>query len=65
MRALWIILPGFVVGVLLLESVRRIFTEDRTVVRELFRAQPVTLTAAATAVGSVLVWLALTVLGLM
>lgn len=65
MSILWIVLPGFVVGVLVLDSVRRIFSEDDTLVRRLFADQPVTMIAAATTVGSVLVWGVLRALGLM
>jgi hypothetical protein len=62
---LWIVIPGFVVGVLFIDSVRRIFSEDDRLVRRLFADQPVTMIASATTVGSVLVWAVLRVLGLM
>jgi hypothetical protein len=45
-----------IVGVLVLDSVRRIFSEDSRLLWKLFRDQPVTMTAVSTTVGSVLVW---------
>lgn len=62
---LWIVIPGFFVGLFVIDSVRKIFSEDATVLRRLFENQPVTMTATATALGSVLVWAVLRVLGLM
>lgn len=56
MRTLWIVIPGMIVGVLVLDSVRRIFSEDSRLLWKLFRDQPVTMTAVSTTVGSVLVW---------
>lgn len=64
MRILWILLPGLIVGVLVFDSVRKIFSEDDRLVRSLFEAQPVTMIAAATTVGSVLVWAAMEALNL-
>lgn len=62
MRILWILIPGVVVGVLVMDSVRKIFSEDDRLVRKLFEEQPVTMIAAAATVGSVLVWGALELL---
>ena len=62
---IWIVVPGFFAGILLADSVRRIFTDDATLLRRIFAEQPVTMTAAATALGSVLVWGVLSILGLM
>jgi hypothetical protein len=62
---LWIVVPGFFVGVLLIDSVRKIFSEDDTLVRRLFSDQPVTMIAVATTVGSVIVWGVLSVLRVM
>lgn len=62
---LWIVVPGFFVGLFLMDSVRKIFSEDATLVRRLLAAQPVTMVATATALGSVLVWAVLRILGLM
>lgn len=64
MKILWILLPGLVVGVLVMDSVRRIFSEDGRLVRSLFESQPVTMIAAATTVGSVLVWAVMEALNL-
>ena len=40
---LWILLPAPVVGYFAIDHLRRLFSEDTTLVRGLFRAQPVTL----------------------
>lgn len=56
MDILWILLPGPFVGYLLIDSVRKIFSDDETALRRVFAAQPVTMLAAATALGSVVVW---------
>ncbi len=62
LQILWIIIPGFVVGVLIMDSVRKIFSDDATIVRRLFSDQPVTMIAAATGLGSILVWAVLRIL---
>jgi hypothetical protein len=54
--------PGLIVGVLVMDSVRKIFSDDDKLVRRLFEDQPATMIAAATTVGSVLVWAALEIL---
>ena len=64
MSILWILIPGLIVGVLLMDSVRRIFSDDDHFVRGLFESQPVTMIAAATIVGSVIVWAVLEALSL-
>lgn len=56
MNILWILLPAPVVGYLIIDSVRQIFSEDEHLLRKVFAAQPVTMLAAATALGSVVVW---------
>jgi hypothetical protein len=56
MDILWILIPGPFVGYLVIDSVRKIFSDDPTVLRKVFAAQPVTMLAAATALGSVVVW---------
>ncbi len=56
MKILWILLPGLLVGVLVMDSVRRIFSDDDRLLRRLFTEQPVTMIAAAATVGSILVW---------
>lgn len=62
LQILWIIIPGFVVGILIMDSVRKIFSDDATIVRRLFSDQPVTMIAAATGLGSILVWAVLRIL---
>lgn len=62
---MWIVVPGFFVGLLVMDSVRKIFSEDNTLLRRLFSDQPVTMIAVATTVGSVLVWGVLSVLSIM
>lgn len=62
LQILMIVVPGFVVGILLMDSVRKIFSDDATIVRRLFADQPVTMIAAATGLGSVVVWAVLRVL---
>jgi len=64
MKILWILLPGFIVGVLMMDSVRRIFSEDNRLVRKLFESQPATMIASATTVGSVIVWAVMETLNL-
>jgi hypothetical protein len=63
MSILWIVLPGILVGYLVFDGVRRIFSDDSRLVRGLFEAQPITMTAAAATVGSILVWGALVLIG--
>ncbi len=56
MSILWILIPGPFVGYLLMDSVRKIWSEDDRALPRIFAAQPVTMLAAATALGSVVVW---------
>jgi hypothetical protein len=55
-NVLWILIPSPFVGYLVVDSVRRIFSDDDRLIRKLFAAQPVTALAALTALGSVVVW---------
>jgi hypothetical protein len=48
MTILWILLPSPIVGYLIIDSVRKIFSDDPTVLRRVFADQPVTMLAAAT-----------------
>ena len=48
--------PGPFVGYLVMDSVRKIFSEDDRLLWRVFKAQPVTMFAAAMALGSVVVW---------
>ncbi len=64
MRILWILIPGVIVGLVIADGVRRIFSEDDQLVRRLVADQPATMLAAAAIVGSVVVWALLEVLRL-
>ena len=63
MEILWIVLPGFVVGVLVADSVRRIFSDDKKLIWRLLREQPVTMGVTATIIGSMIVWAVVAALG--
>ncbi len=65
MKILWVMLPGVLVGFLVFESVRKIFSDDDKLVRRLFADQPVSMLAAMTIVGSTLVWAVLHALGVL
>lgn len=56
MEILWVMIPGPFVGYLLMDSVRKIFSDDDEALKRIFKAQPVTMIAAATALGSMVVW---------
>lgn len=56
MEILWVLIPGPFVGYLVIDSFRKIFSEDDRLLWRVFKAQPVTMLAAATALGSVVVW---------
>ena len=56
MKILLILIPAPIVGYLLIDHVRKLFSEDDTAVRRLFAEQPVTMIAAATALGAIAVW---------
>ncbi|KPJ76347.1 MAG: hypothetical protein AMS19_13200 [Gemmatimonas sp. SG8_23] len=56
MSALWILLPSPIVGYFVVDSFRKIFSDDDQLIRKLFAVQPVTTVAALTALGSVVVW---------
>ncbi len=59
----WVVIPGFVVGVLVADSVRRIFSDDNRLVWRLLKDQPVTMGVTATTIGSILVWAVLAAMG--
>jgi hypothetical protein len=65
MRILWVMLPGVLVGFFVFDSFRKIFSDDDKLIRRLFADQPVSMVAAATIVGSTLVWAVLHALGLL
>jgi hypothetical protein len=54
--ALWILIPAPFVGYLIIDSFRKVFSDDETILKGIFREQPVTMLAASTALGSVAVW---------
>jgi hypothetical protein len=56
LHILLILVPGFLAGILVMDSVRKVFSDDAGLVRKLFEEQPVTMIAAATTIGSVVVW---------
>jgi hypothetical protein len=56
LHILLILVPGFLAGILIIDSVRKVFSDDAGLVRKLFEEQPVTMIAAATTIGSVVVW---------
>ena len=56
MSSLWILVPAPFAGYLVIDHFCRLFSDDRTLVRRLFRSQPVTMIAAAMALGAVVVW---------
>lgn len=64
MRILWLIVPGFFVGWLVIDWMRRLFSEDDTLLRRWMREQPVTTTAACISVGSIVTWVVLMILGI-
>ena len=62
MEVLWILIPGVFVGFAVMESVRRIFSEDDQLLKKIFSEQPVTMIAAAGIIGSVVMWGVLSIL---
>ena len=56
MSILWILVPAPIVGYFVIDHFRKLVSDDAKFTRELFKSQPVTMLAAATALGSVVVW---------
>lgn len=56
MKILWILIPSPFVGYLIIDHFRKMFSEDDKLIRTIFADQPVTMIAAATALGAVTVW---------
>lgn len=56
MSILWILVPAPFVGYFVVDHFRKLVSDDAKFTRELFTSQPVTMIAAATALGSVVVW---------
>jgi hypothetical protein len=63
MRILWLIVPGFFVGWFVVDWMRRPFSDDDKMLRKWLSEQPVTVVAACTIVGSIVMWGVLTILG--
>ena len=51
-----LLIGGFVLGVVILEGVRRIFSDDDRLLLRLFQEQTVTMIAASTIVGAIFVY---------
>lgn len=64
MRILFLIVPGFFVGWFVIDWMRQPFSRDERFLRRWFEESPVTVVAACTMVGSIVVWGVLTILGL-
>lgn len=64
MRILLLLVPGFFVGWFVIDWMRQPFSQDDRLLRGWFEEQPVTVIAACTIVGSVVVWGVLTILGI-
>ena len=56
MGELWILIPAPLMGYFVIDHFRKLFSDDPTLIREVFKSQPVTMIAAATALGAVVVW---------
>lgn len=63
MRILLLLVPGFFVGWFVIDWMRQPFSADDKLLRTWFDESPVTVIAACTSVGSVVVWGVLTLLG--
>jgi hypothetical protein len=59
---LLLLVPGFFVGWLFVDRVRRPFNEDPKFMRKIFHEAPVTVIAGCTTVGTGLIWVVLTIL---
>lgn len=64
MRILLLLVPGFFVGWFVIDWMRQPFSQDDTLLRRWFDESPVTVIAACTSVGSIVVWGVLTLLGI-
>ena len=62
-RIALLLVVGFFVGWLVLDWMRQAFSDRKGLLREWFEEQPVTVIAACTIVGSLVVWGVLTILG--
>ncbi len=64
MRITLLLVLGFFVGWFVIDWMRQPFSQDDRLLRDWFAEQPVTVIAACTIVGSVVVWGVLTILGI-
>lgn len=64
MRILLLLIPGFFVGWFVVDWMRQPFSQDDKLLRRWFDEQPVTVIAACTTVGTVVIGGVLTILGL-
>ena len=64
MRIVLLLVPGFFVGWFVIDWMRQPFSDDGELLKRWFGEQPVTVIAACTSVGSIVVWGVLTILGL-
>jgi hypothetical protein len=53
---LWILIPSPFVGYLMIDSLRKVFSDDDRLLRKVFADQPVTMLATSMSLGSVAVW---------
>lgn len=63
MRILFLLVPGFFVGWFVVDWMRQPFSQDDQLLKRWFEQSPVTVIAACTSVGSIVVWGVLTLLG--
>ncbi|HCK60245.1 MAG TPA: hypothetical protein DHW11_03410 [Gemmatimonadetes bacterium] len=56
MGELWILIPAPLMSYFVIDHFRKLFSDDPSLIREVFKSQPVTMIAAATALGAVVVW---------
>jgi len=64
MRILLLLIPGFFVGWFVVDWMRQPFSQDDKLLRRWFDEQPVTVIAACTILGTVVIGAVLTILGL-
>jgi len=62
-RIALLLVLGFFVGWLVIDWMRQPFSQDEGLLKRWFAEQPVTVIAACTIVGSVVVWGVMTILG--
>ncbi|HSW29610.1 MAG TPA: hypothetical protein VLH75_09040 [Longimicrobiales bacterium] len=63
MRIALLLVVGFAVGWLVLDWMRQPFSDRKGLMRGWFEEQPVTVIAACTIVGAIVVWGVLTIIG--